>query len=154
MQGYSSITKVGKIISRDMRLQIVTSFTDHLQVVTTNNCNTITISTLHRAHSLAFSVCYCMFPRNGYNGYSSACGSNPLFTDSRTKLNWNLNQLNSKPTGYSISARTTQKALFFHCCLCICCERYLATTTVNRNCNSKHFIGRRYTRRIEVWEKI
>jgi hypothetical protein len=33
-------------------------FTDHLQGETTNNYNTIAISTLYGAHSLVFSVYY------------------------------------------------------------------------------------------------
>jgi hypothetical protein len=40
---------------------LVDRFTDHLQVVATNNYNTVAISTLYsslRTHSLVLSVCY------------------------------------------------------------------------------------------------
>jgi hypothetical protein len=62
---------------------LVNRFTDHLQVVTTNNYNTITISITYSSLEHTFWT----FPGNGSNnGYSSASGSSPLFTDSRTEL--------------------------------------------------------------------
>jgi hypothetical protein len=54
-----------------------------------------------------------MFPVNGSNnGYSSASGSSPLFTYSRTEL---TNQLTLSLV-CNISARTTKKTQLFHCC--------------------------------------
>jgi hypothetical protein len=60
----NSVTAVGNKLTHSMCLKmglgLVNRFIDHLQVITTNNCNAIAISTLYCSleHSLVFSVCY------------------------------------------------------------------------------------------------
>jgi hypothetical protein len=92
---------------------------EHLQVVATNNYNTIAdclILQTTRAHSVVFSVCYKTFPGVGSNnGYFCASGSSPLFTDSHIEkiFNWPNSESESHITtdGQPASLRLTTRFL-------------------------------------------
>jgi hypothetical protein len=62
------------------------------------------------------------------SGDSSAPRTNVLSSKSPVRTS----QLNSKPPGYNISARTSQKTHFFYCCLRVGCRGNVLTELLPR----------------------